>query len=102
MPPHEFVIAIQIWLGIPLFPFPPSSLKCVCGQALDPIGNHLVSCNDGPLRIKRHGALCKVIYHALLTEKHAKREQRCSGYDNSRPGDIFDPDFLLGRLASLM
>ncbi len=26
-----------------------------------------------------------------------KREQRCSGYDNCPPGDIFHPDFLLGR-----
>ena len=43
---------------------------------------------------------CEVIYHALLTDnKHAKREQSCSGYDNSRPGNIFHPDFLLGRLG---
>ena len=39
-----------------------------------------------------------MIYHALLTDKkHAKREQLCSGYDSNRPGDIFHPDFLLGR-----
>ena len=54
--------------------------------------------NHSPLRIKRHNVPCKVIYHALLMDnKHAKREQRCSGYDNSRPGDIFHPDFLLGH-----
>ncbi|XP_062520169.1 uncharacterized protein LOC134195179 [Corticium candelabrum] len=97
MSQHEFVIAIRIWLGIPLFPFPPPSLKCVCGQVLDPFGNHLVSCGHGPLRIKCHDALCKVIYQALLTNnKHVKRE-RCSGFDNSRPGDTFHPDFLLDR-----
>ena len=54
--------------------------------------------DHGPLQIKRNNVLCKVIYHAILTNnKHAKREQRCSGYDNSRPDDIFHPDFLLGR-----
>ena len=53
--------------------------------------------DHGPLRIKRNNVPCKVIYHAILTNnKHAKREQRCSGYDNSRPGNIFHPDFLLG------
>ena len=36
-------------------------------------------------------------YHALLTDnKHAKWECH-SGYDSSRPGDLFHPDFLLGR-----
>ena len=30
-------------------------------------------------------------------QQACKREQRCSGYDNSRPGNIFHPDFLLGR-----
>ena len=50
------------------------------------------------LYIYIYDALCEVIYHALLTDnKHAKREQRCSGYDNSRSGDIFHPDFVLSR-----
>ena len=30
-------------------------------------------------------------------QQACEKEQRCSGYDNSRPGDIFHPDFLLGH-----
>ena len=29
---------------------------------------------------------------------HSQR-QHCGGYDNSRPGDVYHPDFLLGRPA---
>ena len=64
-------------------------MKCTCGQVLDPFGDHLVSCGHSPLQIRRHNALYKVIYHALLTEnEHTKREQCGSGYDNSCPADI--------------
>ena len=56
--------------------------------------------DNSPLQIKRHNVPCKVICYALLTDnKNAKRKQHCSGYDNSRPGDIFHPDFLLGCLG---
>ena len=95
MSPHEFIIAVRIWLGIPLFPSPPDSLKCCCGQTLDPFGNHLLSCCHGPLCVRRHNALCEIIFHALLSDcKNVKLEQRCSGEDGRRPGDVYHPDFL--------
>ena len=51
------------------------------------------------MRIRRHDALCDVIYHALLQDNSGcKREQRCgSGLDC--PGDVYHPDFLFGKPA---
>ena len=61
-------------------------------------GDHLLSCGHGPLRTRRHDALCEIVYHALLTDnKYVKREQRCSGNVDNRPGDVFHPDFSEGR-----
>ena len=55
-----------------------------------------ISC---PLRIKRHGALCNVLLHNLMMDNAGvRREQTCSAQSNSRPGDIYHPDFLHGKL----
>ena len=55
----------------------------------------MLGCGSGNLRIKRHDALCDVVFHALL-EDHSgtRREQHCGGYDNSCPGDVYHPDFF--------
>ena len=66
IPPHEFVIAIQTWLGIPMFPLPPSVLGC-CGATIDLFGDHLISCPRGLLHVQRHNSLYKVIFQALLS-----------------------------------
>ena len=48
----------------------------------------------GPYRIRRHDALRDVIYHALkLDNQNVKIEQRVNGDSNTRPGDIYHPDF---------
>ena len=99
MPQHEFIVAIRMWLGIPLFPPPPHSLLCTCGQTIDHFGDHLMGCGHGPLRIMRHNALRDTIWHALLQDNNnAVREQHC-GEGNSRPGDVYHPDFQQGKPA---
>ena len=96
---HEFVPAVRMWLGIRLFPSPPQSLRCTCVQIIDEFGDHLLGCAHGPLKIKRHDALCNIIWHALLMDdKGATREQHC-GNSNNRPGDVYHPDFALGNSA---
>ena len=51
------------------------------------------------MRIHRHDALCDVIFHALLQDNSGcKWEQRC-GSNLDRPGDVFHPDYLLGKPA---
>ena len=91
---HEFVLALRLWLGVPIFPGDPSCQRCVCRQWVDPFGDHVLGCGHGPLRIKRHDALREVIYHALSNDNSEVRmEQRCRGDRQSRPGDVFHPSF---------
>ena len=82
-------------------PFPPSphSLLCTCGQTIDHFGDHLMGCGHGPLRIMRHKALRDTIWHALLQDNNnAVRKQHC-GEGNSRPGDVYHPNFQQGKPA---
>ena len=39
IPPHDFTIALHLWLGIPLFPSLP---LCTCLSVIDQFGDHLV------------------------------------------------------------
>ena len=96
IPPHEFVIAIRTLLGILMFPL-PTSVLCCCGATIDPFGDSLISCPRGPLCVQRHNALCEVIFQALLVENKQVKQQNCSGYNSSRPGDVNHPDFIDGR-----
>ena len=61
--PHEFVIAVRLWLGVPLFPLLP---LCTYLSVIDQFGDHLLGCSHGPLRIQRHDALVSIVHHALL------------------------------------
>ena len=94
--PHEFVIAVHLWLGVPLFPLLP---LCTCLSVIDQFGDHLLGCSHGPLRIQRHDALVSIVHHALLQDyPGVLREQNVASYQ-SRPGDIYHPDFILGHPA---
>ena len=95
MSPHEFGIAVRLWLEIKMFPSSPASVLCNCGQHIDTFGDHFLGCVFGPERTRRHIALAGVIFQALLVQnRDVLREMRCSGCTESRPGDIFHPDFL--------
>ena len=60
----------------------------------------MLGCGNGPLRIRRHNSLCELVFEALLIDNPGtKREIHCSSDDNSRPGDIFHPDFAQGKGA---
>ena len=97
IPPCDFSIACQLWLGIASFPADPPT-RCPCGSQIDPPGYHLLSCGHGPWRIKRHDALRDTLYQALLLDNpEAAREQRLSGLTKKRPGDVFHPSFSNGR-----
>ena len=61
---------------------------------------HLLGCSHGPMRIRRHDALVNILHHALLQDRPGVlKEQRASFDDSSCPGDIFHPDYQLGRPA---
>ena len=92
------MIALRLWLGIFTFPF--FSTRCPCGSIINSYGDRVLGCDSGNLGIKRHDALCDAIFHTLL-EDHSgtRRDQHCGDHDNSRPGDVYHPDFLLDRPA---
>jgi len=92
--PHDFVIAILLWLGVPLFPLLP---LCACLSVIDQFGDHLLGCSHGPLRIQRHNALVSVVHQALLQDHPGVLREQSIASDHSRPGDIYHPDFALGR-----
>ena len=97
IPPAEFVVALRLWLGIPVFSR-ADSFSCSCHQLVDRFGDHLIGCGHGPLRVRRHNALCDIIYYALLEDNsEVRREQGVSGESSSRPGDVFHPDFHNGH-----
>ena len=93
---HEFVVALRYWLGILLF---PASARCSCGTVIDGFGDHVLGCDDGPLRIRRHDAICDVIWHALVQDNSSCKKEQCCGTDLDHPGDVFHPDFQFGRPA---
>ena len=98
MSPQEFVVALRLRLGIAVFPRHPTSFRCTCSHVIDEHGDHVLGC--GPLRNKRHDALCNVIFHCLLNENSGtRREQGCSTLSFDRPGDVYHPDFSHGKPA---
>ena len=93
----EFVVGLCLWLGVSLF---PSSPLCKCLSSIDCFGDHLLGCSHGPMGIRHHDALVSILHHALLQDHPGTlKEQRASFDDNSKPGDIFHPDFQNGRPA---
>ena len=96
---QEFVCSLWYWLGIPLFTF-TDPIRCSCGSVVDRFRDHLLGCGHGPMRIRRHDALCDIVFHSALLQDNSgcKRERRC-GSSLDRPGDVFHPDFLYGKPA---
>ena len=85
-------------LGIPLFTLAAFDKRCA---VIDKFADHLLGCNqEQNLRIKRHNALCDIVFNALLLDdSRCHREMRCSTTSESRPGDVFHPDFEKGLPA---
>ena len=73
-------------------------LHCPCGSFVDPYGDHLLGCGQGPLQIQRHNALRDVSWRALLQDnRETRREQRFDGTSLECPDDILHPTFMDGR-----
>ena len=80
---------------------PPQSSLCTCGTVLDMFRDHLLGCSQKTnLIIKRHDALCGVIFNTLLVgNSRCRREQHCSSDSGKRPGEIFHLNFQYGLQA---
>ena len=79
IPSPEFIMALKLWLGIPIFSQTSPSI-CPCSNLIDQYGDHLLGCAHGPYRIRRHDALRDVLYHTLKADNQSvKLEQRING-----------------------
>ena len=97
---HEFVIAVKLWLEIPIFPDFSKAIRCMCGHTIDSFGDHLLGCGHGSLRSRRHNALRDIIYHMLLVDDAGSHlEEHCSTTSFNRPGDVYRPNFTNGKPA---
>ena len=72
---HEFVIAVKLWLGIPISPDFPKAILCMCGHTIDSFGDHLLGCGHGSLRSRRHNALrdISITRYLLMMLVHSLR-----------------------------
>ena len=66
------------------------------------IGDHVLGCGDGPLRIRRHDAICDVIWHALVQDNSGCKKEQCCGTDLDRLGTFFIQTFNLVSQPILM
>ena len=46
MPSKEFIVALRVWLGIPIFNLPSDVKRCTCGAIIDKFGDHVLGCNQ--------------------------------------------------------
>jgi len=50
------------------------------------------------MKICHHDVLVSILHHALLQDHPGVLKEQCASFnDNSRPGDIFHPDFQYGH-----
>ena len=79
--PYEFVIAVHLWLAIPLFPLLP---LCTCLSVIDQSGDNLLGFFHGPLRIQCHDALVSIAHDALLQDHHGVLREQSIASDQSQ------------------
>ena len=58
IPGPEFVVGLHLWLGVALFSYFP---LCTCLSPIDCFGDHLLGCSHGPMRIRCHDSLVKIL-----------------------------------------
>ena len=61
---------------------------------------HILGCGIGALRVRRHDAICDVIWHALLQDHSGcKKKNSIAALIWIFLGDVFHPDFQFGKPA---
>ncbi len=98
LPSKKFIVALWIWLRIPVFPSVPATKRCTCDAIIDKFGDHLLRYNqEQKVRIRRQNALREVIFNAVLVDYPCcRREMKRKSTCETRPGDDFHPDYEQG------
>ena len=98
---QEFRLCLRYWLGLPLFPVDSTCLVCL--SPADSFGDHHVGCGGNGDRIHRHNSIRDAIFTAAQSAALAPRRESPHLIPNrqSRPADIFLPNWDRGRPAAL-
>ena len=90
-----FIAAFGFRLGLPLLPDGRTNRCPLCGEGVDPFGDHLVLCKmNGPTR--RHNAF-RDAWASVFTAAGISFIKEASSSDGSRPADILLLSWDLGR-----
>ena len=100
---REFRCCLDYWLGFEVFGGNSRCPACSKEGIMDPFGDHQVGCGGNGDRIYRHNALRDVLFSAAQSAALAPRKEVTSliSDTNSRPADIFLPNWSRGLPAAL-
>ena len=100
---REFRCCLDYWLGLEVFSGNSRCPACSKEGIMDPFGDHQVGCGGNGDRIYRHNALRDVLFSAAQSAALAPRKEVTSLIPdtNSRPADIFLPNWSRGLPAAL-
>ena len=87
---QEFITAVKLRLGIPLF----NNQPCICNQKLDQFGYHALTCKIRTDTVSRHNNLRDIIYNQsrIAGLKPVKEKPGLVYKSKQRPADIFLPE----------
>eukprot|EP00731_Ephydatia_muelleri_P020871 Em0013g598a len=92
--PSQFQVAIKWWLGLDL-----SYGSCcpLCPEiALDPLGQHAVTCKRGGDVVSRHNKLRDILAESCRRAHLGIQVEMGNNLTNTRPADLLVPNWVLG------
>ena len=100
---REFRLCLDYWLGLRITGRNPRCSVCAKEGIVDSFGDHCVGCGGNGDRIHRHDSLPDILFSAAQSAALAPRKEIPSLIPgtNSRPADIYLPNWCRGRPASL-
>ena len=92
----DYRLLLRWWLGLPILPVGQTLPGCpLCGDAVDPFGDHLVCCEKNG-NARRHNALRDAFFDVLVASAiPSAKEVACGG--QQRPADILLLTWERGR-----
>ena len=100
---REFCLCLDYWLGLKITGKNPKCSVCAKEGIADSFGDHYVGCGGNGDRIHRHDSLRDVLFSAAQSAALTPRKEIPSLIPgtNSRPADIFLPNWCRGRPTAL-
>ena len=95
LPDSDFRNLCRYWLGVPLLPDGKVQQCPLCGEPVDPFGDHMVNCAKNG-RTRRHNAM-RDCWSSLLTNAAISHVREAVSRTGQRPADILLLSWDKGR-----